>query len=167
VIVVQRIVTTWSKKTRGADGRETRARLPRVYPLPDAALVIRARCVQHVISRSAHDGYRVNEGVQEDTSLRTKPGISPTSIVLREHDGMLDVLFVPEGDAGIPRRAAAPIRLTPGSWGCARYNGRFQAFDDPWYEEKIVNIAYEMPLARALFTSDGPTATLDAEVDLW
>ncbi len=166
-IVVQRIVTTWTKATRGALDREARARLPKGYPLPDAALVSRAPCIRHFVSRRANEGYRVSEGFDEDTRIRATGGLSPTSIVLTETDGILEVAFEPEGDAGSPRRSAPAIRLAPGTWGRARYNGRFQSFDEPWYEGKIVNVAYGLPLVREMFTKGEPTAILLGEVDLW
>lgn len=75
--------------------------------------------------------------------------------------------FVP-GDEGAPRRAPPPkLRLSPGAWGRVRYNGRFVGFDEPWYEEKTVNLAYQLAPVRGLFTQSQPTARLDAQVDLW
>jgi hypothetical protein len=41
VTVVQQITTIWSKETRGAHGREVRARLPQWYPLKQAPVLER------------------------------------------------------------------------------------------------------------------------------
>ena len=167
MIVIQRIVTRWTKATRGAGERERRARLPEALALPDDVLVARAACVRHIVLRSADSDYRAVERVEEDDVLRAAPGVAPTSLTLTERAGILDVSFVADGDAGTPRRSATAMRIAPGSFGRARYHGRFQAFDEPWYESKTVNIAYGVTPTRTLFTSDAPKVLLEAEVDLW
>lgn len=166
MIVVQRIVTSWTKATRGAEGREARARLPKGYPLPEAVLRSNAACVRHQLSRGAHDNYRLTEVVEEDSAVRVRKGSTPTAIAFTERDGHMEVSFVTGGDEGAPRRRAAPIVLAKGTWGRARYNGRFSSFDEPWYEDKIVNIAYGVPAVAALFTGE-PSVVLEALVDLW
>ncbi len=55
---VQRITTIWTKRTRGAEGREARARLPDAYPLLDEALVARSPRVEHIIHRREVDYLR-------------------------------------------------------------------------------------------------------------
>ncbi len=167
MIVIQRIVTRWTKANRGAGDRERRARLPEAMALPDEVLVARATCVRHIVLRSADEDYRGHERVEHDDVLRAAPGVAPTSLKLSERDGVLEVSFLDDGDAGAPRRSGTAMRVAPGTLGQARYNGRFQAFDDPWYESKIVNIAYAMTPTRTLFTREAPSVLLDAEVDLW
>jgi hypothetical protein len=166
MIVVQRIVTSWTKATRGAEGREARARLPKAYPIPEAIARSSAACVRHQVSRSAHDDYRLIELVEEDAAARVRKDSRPTAITLVERDGHLEVAFVVGGDEGAPRRRAAPILLPTGAWGRARYNGRFSSFDEPWYEEKVLNIAYGMSPVSTLFVGE-PGVLLEALVDLW
>lgn len=167
LVLVQRIITSWTKSTRGADGREARARLPQGYPLPDEVLVSRAPCTRHVVNRGEHGEYRPSATVQLDEVLRAALGIATTSIELREVDAVLRVSFRCEGDTGAPRREPMSMTLESGTWGRVHYNGRFTSHESSWYESKIVNVAYGIPPRRDLFEAGEPNATLDARVDLW
>jgi hypothetical protein len=163
MVLVQHIVLRWSRRQRGAVDRERRARLPRALPLPIGVLA-RALCVRHLVTCGRYPT-KPDERVEADALLCVKRGAC--SIDLREVDGVLLVSFG-TGDEGAPQRLAPPpLALAQGTWGRARYNGRFVGFDEVWYEEKTINIAYDVPPARGLFTSTAPHALLDAQVDLW
>lgn len=165
MLVVQRIVIRWGRRRRGAADRELRARLPRALPLPPAALAANTGCIRHFVTH-ARVGSKPTELVEADSLLCVRR-TGGCSIALREVDGLLEVSFGP-GDEGTPRRPAPPkLMLSPGTWGRVRYNGRFAGFDEPWYEEKTVNLAYQVAPTRKLFTHTQPTALLDAQVDLW
>jgi len=165
VIVVQRILIRWNRRQRDGADRERRARLPRAVPLPPAALDARASCVRHFVTHE-RVGSKPVEQVEADELLCVRR-TGANSITLLERDGLLEVSFV-LGDEGAPQRQAPPkLALAVGTWGRARYNGRILGFDNPWYEEKTINIAYQLPLTRGLFTKTEPAALLDAQVDLW
>jgi hypothetical protein len=56
-VIVQRITTIWTKRTRGAPGREHRARLPVAYPLPESLLGSAPVCACHGVVRAEATGY--------------------------------------------------------------------------------------------------------------
>jgi hypothetical protein len=169
MVVVQRIVTNWSKATRSSH-REQRARLPSAYPLPDHVLVSRARCAVHEVRRGDHDGYQERSSVAEHVRPTARCGsASACSVVLEEHADGLHVSFRwIDTDCGRPDRyAAGPLVLPQGGRAVVKYNGRFVGYEDPWYEAKLVHVSYGVAPRRDLFEVAGPEQTLECMVDLW
>lgn len=163
-VVIQHIITSWSKRTRGALGRERRARLPEAYPLPDSLVCATNKRVQHTIERG--ESYDYAPRVREEISDVLRFDAAPESVLtLIESGETLRVTF--RGSAcGAPPRKNAEALLARGSRLVVRFNGRHQQFDDPWYEDHIVHIAFGMRVWTALFRE--PTEQLiDRRVDLW
>ena len=165
-VVVQRIDTQWTKRTRDAAGRELRARLPQAYALPDALLHTTDLCVRHFVERSEPD-FEVREWVEHDDTPTTGRG-GAVSVRLRMIGDELEVVFV-GSDAGAPRRYRRMKRIPAGSWMRVRYNGRFLSSNGRgpnFYEDKIVNVAFRTDLRATMF-SGIPPFELDALADLW
>jgi hypothetical protein len=164
--IVQRVVTRWTKKTRGAEGRETRARLPKAYELPDLLLVAGSPCLQHFVERSESSAYAPTEDWRERGDLSVSVGASVSSLRLLPHGDELEVAFVHAGDCGLPRRAPRTVRIRAGTWARVRYNGRFVGFDDAWYEEKVLNVAFRVAAVRDMFLGTPPSVELEAMANL-
>lgn len=161
-IVMQQITTIWSKATRGAQGREVRARLPQWYPLPDAALISRAGRIEHLVRRGEPD-YVATEAVKSMSGGSRPQHRSVEAVV--EGDA-LAVVFEWPGDCGAPARHQHRIVARRESWVRVYYNGRFVDPDRSWYEDKIVNVAFGILPVRDLFKGR-PAAELECRVDLW
>jgi hypothetical protein len=164
--IVQRIVTRWTKRTRGAEGREIRARLPMAYELPDTLLVATSPCLQHFIERGESSGYSLREDCRERDDLSVSVGASVSSVRLAPHGDELEVAFAHAGDCGLPRRAPRSVRIHAGSWARVRYNGRFVGYDDAWYEGKILNVAFRVAPARQMFSATHPSIVLEVLANL-
>lgn len=166
-MIVQRIVTTWTKRTRGAEGREARARLPTAYPLPDALLVSKAPCLQHFVARGESDGWALEEKhrTREDVSasLGEEHGAVRLSLAAA---GEMNIVFVHADECGAPFRRKKQARLLAGSWARVRFNGRFVGYEEAWYEEKVVNIAFGTAATRDLFLATSPSVVLEAMANL-
>jgi hypothetical protein len=168
-VVVQRITTIWTKRTRGAAGREHRARLPQAYPLPDSVMVARLPCASHLVYRAEASAYREQSSVGFDSQPRARIGIGPSAVELAYRGDGLQLAFRGDvADTGRPVRAPLPPRLLlRGDVASVRFNGRFTGHEDAWYEEKIVHIAFDVTPRRDLFLSASVAHVIDARVDLW
>jgi hypothetical protein len=169
-VVVQRITTWWTKRTRGAAGRENRARLPVAYALPDSVLVSRAASACHSVERGESSGYlRERQTVSFDAQPTARLGGATGAVRLaRRPDGLAVAFDGNAFDTGRPSRAAVkPTLLLPGQVATIRFNGRFVGHEDPWYEDKLVHVAFGVALTRDLFVEARPAFVIDARADLW
>jgi hypothetical protein len=169
-VIVQRITTSWTKRTRGAEGRERRARLPVAYPLPDRVLVSRSASVCHSVVRGEASDYAERVALSFDAAPTARVGSGANSAVQLTHrEANLEVAFMGAAtDTGQPVRAQMPSRsLLSGQVATVRFNGRFVGWYDGWYEDKIVHIAYDVTPSRDLFLGAAPAFVIDARVDLW
>ena len=170
MLVVQRIVTEWSKRARDASGREVRARLPVAYPLPDALLVARAACLNHYVSRNESKRYDPKHA----SEVHDRPWVSPSgfdgAVLLAHRDDHLTVRFCWSLLAcGAPTRFPQSAHLQSGGVCRVSFIGRYTDFDtgSHWYEDKIVNVAFGLPLSRDMFLTSPPSCTLEARADLF
>jgi hypothetical protein len=169
-LIVQRMTSTWTKRTRGAAGRERRAHLPAAYPLPDAVLVSRSASVCHDISGSEASAYRELFSVAFDAQPTARTGTAASSAVqLKSRDAGLEVAFTGcVTDTGRPVRSPMLAKvLRSGQVATVRFNGRFVGHEQVWYEDKIVMIAFDIMPSRDLFLSASAVFVIDARVDLW
>lgn len=159
MIVLQHIVTIWTKRTRGAEGRERRARLPSHYPVPDPPSAASGRCLHQHVRRDEWHDWSAQASVEVSDRLR-----ATDAVTFAEGSGVLEVTL--RGDAcGRPRRDGGKVSVPFGGRLTVRFNGRRQAFDDPWYEDHILHVAYEARIATAMFADE--QLVLDRRVDLW
>jgi hypothetical protein len=167
-VIVQRITTAWTKRSRGAAGRELRARLPAAYPLPDGAIVSRSHCVLHEIARSEASAYGERFGVAFDEQPKSRIR-GPSAVQLTYKEAGLEIaLQAADKDTGRPTRARMPPKLVrSGEFATVRFNGRFAGYDFNWYEDKIIHIAFEMTPCRGLFLEASAAFVMDARLDLW
>lgn len=174
MIVVQRVLTEWTKQSRGAPGAVRRNAVAEAFALPRAD---RTTVLVHEVV--AHEG---NDFVARQTS--TAHALPVTGALAL--DGSAGVRLEMAGDqlvvTGVtdvwsqcytvfPRRSPGTVlRLAAGQWGRWRLN--FRLWEDngqsDWrYQKWVVNVAHlpGHPSAE-LFQSTGPVAQTDQMVKL-
>ncbi len=164
MLVAQYIVTRWTKRTRGAEGRELRARLPRGFVLPEELVASAATYALHRIVRDEADAWATRATEKSGEALPTREG----PLRFRLVDESLEVSIVGnDGALGAPaRRSPRPESLGAGERLDVVFNGRHQQYDEPWYEEHIVHIAYRAQPSSRLFLAPSSRVS-DLRVDLW
>ncbi|GAA2595389.1 hypothetical protein GCM10010435_88020 [Winogradskya consettensis] len=158
MIVVQRVLTVWTKRSRGAPGAVPRNAVPESFDLPPGVPV-------HEIT------------AREDDNFSTRQTLNPAACVRAEVvDGHLAVSGITDVwcqcFSVFPRRPdKVKLRLERGQWGRWRVNFRY--WEDfgtsEWrYEKWSVNVAYLPGLPPAdLFRSTTPDVVTDELVKLW
>ncbi len=159
MIVLQHILTRWTKRTRGAEGREQRARLPGWYPVPEGLLAAGRRCLRQQVRRDESHGW--SPTALEEVSDRLR---GTDAVELADTGDALEVTLR-GGACGRPRRDDAKVVVPAGRRLTVRFNGRMQSYDDPWYEDHIVHVAADARPSLRMFADED--LVLDRRVDLW
>ena len=124
----------------------------------------------HAVARSEDSAYaeRFAEWFETQPAARDHGGAG-SAVQLTYRNAGLDVAF--NGaltDTGRPARSPMPVKtLRPGEVATVRFNGRFVGHEDPWYEDKIIHIAFDLAPRRDLFLAASTAFIIDARVDLW
>ena len=147
-ITVQRVTTSWTKRSRGGAAATRRNAVPAGFPLPVVPLD-RA----HVVSVAERHGFEPRERWTD---------LGDIGVSLRERDGSLRV-FAHSG-FGLPARPRRPpaVWLRPGQWIRWQLNHRFSSASgmaDWSYSLDTFNIAYG-PVDREVFLGK-PTVLID------
>lgn len=171
MVVVQRIVTSWTKRSRGGALAALRNRTPEALVLPKALVATSARCLHHDVWFEERDAFNERaetsaEGVVCAYSRRVS---TACSIQLNQEKDGLSVLFSPEGDCGLPARTKEAFLLKMGDWGRVAFNGRFVDCDTGgwWYEKKIFNIGCFEAIAESVFLTAPPDREILRMADLF
>lgn len=166
MIVVQRVVTEWSKRSRGGETARRRAGVPRAYPLP-STMPGPAVLVHQIMAREEND-------FAPQEAARTHDVLPPADILHREHIG--GVFLRPDGDRvvviGCPDPRGAPERfghprtlftLGRGEHSAWLVNFRFTDQTGAWYYQHwSVNVAHaDAPPAADLFLRATPARIVD------
>jgi hypothetical protein len=171
VIVVQRVVTEWSKRSRGGDAARRRAAVPRAYPLPNGRGAVAgpgpAVLVHQIMAREEND-------FAPQEAARIHELLPPTDILHREHiagvflrsDGDRVVVIGCPDPRGAPERFGHPrtlFALGRGEHSAWLVNFRFTDRTGAWYYQHwSVNVAHvEAPPAADLFLWTTPTRIVD------
>lgn len=163
MIVVQRVLTEWTKRSRGAPGAVRRNAVAEAFPLPSA--------------RGAGDlwVHQVTAREQDDFAVRETAGAGAAGVWVE----VMGTEAVVTGLAGAwcqcctvfpPRPERVVLRLAPGQWGRWRVNFRFwDGFEgSEWrYQKWVVNVGHlRRPPAAELFRATGPDVVADDLVQL-
>ena len=70
------------------------------------------------------------------------------------------------GECGQPRRDNGRLSLSAGQHLLVRFNGRHLSFDEPWYEDHLIHLAFGTHSSTGMF-GHPPDLVLDRRVDLW
>ncbi|GGN75141.1 hypothetical protein GCM10010112_46090 [Actinoplanes lobatus] len=150
MIVVQRVLTEWTKRSRGAPGAVRRNAVPEAFPLPPAV-------VFHQVTAYEKDDF---------TPASTADDIIPVRSGIRlshSPDGHLTVTSATDVWCRcvmvFPRRPERVVLdLPPGTWGRWRLNFRLWEEDSDWrYQKWVLNIAdLPGPAPTGLFLATPP-----------
>jgi hypothetical protein len=152
ITVVQALLISWSKASRGGDPARKRNATPEAIPLPaESASGQGPSLLIHRAVFSEPDFSATGQAVE------VRPGFTAFRFdcveILPVEQG-LQVAYQYHHGAGAPRRLMhevtsnlVPLRkeaflLRPGEWGRVAYNGRFSDVDDGswWCERRVVNV---------------------------
>lgn len=167
IILVQRVVTVWTKKSRGAPGSIHRKAVPDAMSLPlNRFAKTRFALLEHNVTFYEKSEF---EDPQEKSSTFESLGqqgckrfgcveVHRTEEVCRSPGGMTR-------DAGLPDRAMTQwiCSLGVNSWARAVFNGRYSLDCEGgwWYEKKVVNVGlFNMP-SEMVFKDGAPGVILD------
>jgi hypothetical protein len=130
--VVQRVRTSWTKKSRGGPEAARRNAAPTAFLLPPGL-----SSALHEVAVRESDSFEPRIQVRDLSALGT---------VLREVDGRLRVGPPEVSDFAMPRRKRRPpaVRLSPGQWLQWQINHRFVGrCDGAWsYQLETFNVLY-------------------------
>ncbi|MFD6493479.1 hypothetical protein ACFV99_23735 [Streptomyces sp. NPDC059944] len=148
-VVVQRIRTSWTKKSRGGPGAARRNAAPTAFSSPP-----RFNATFHEVAMRESDSFEPHVQVRD---------LSAPGTILREVDGLLRVDPPEVSMFAMPRRDRRPpaVRLAPGQWLQWQINHRFVGrCDGAWsYRLETFNIVYGSA-ARDVFLG-APTRRVD------
>ncbi|MEV6998526.1 hypothetical protein AB0N62_12645 [Streptomyces sp. NPDC093982] len=130
--VVQRVRTSWTKKSRGGSEAARRNAVPTAFLLPSG------------LSSALHEvAMRESDSFEPRVQVRD---LSAPGTILREIDGLLRVDPPEVSMFAMPRRNRRPpaVRLAPGQWLQWQINYRFVgSCDGAWsYRLETLNILY-------------------------
>jgi hypothetical protein len=162
MIVIQCLVTVWTKKSRGGPLASQRNATPEALPLTAGLSTAVGECLVHEVRFDESHGFQPEERWMEESQLAK--ALSHThlesSVRFQKVAEGLAVGFKWPGDAGLPERRSLKrvFLLKPGEWGRLVYNGRFVVHDigDWYYEKKVINISNGLSLEPTLFLSTEP-----------
>lgn len=158
MILVQKLITVWTKASRGGAGATVRNATPKALQIPyrgdaspDSVLFQQVR----------YDEY-FNFSPRETVTIGPLAALrdSADELDLQLEDGVLRVVFAWNERCGAPRRPSSrAIRIRQGQWCCLLYNGR-RPYESFWhFETTIVNIGIDVD--DDAFTSSAPLETSD------
>lgn len=110
--------------------------------------------------------YAVKDVSKAEDEIGVGPGLHTQSVSLNRLTDALEINFEWIPECGKPPRRSWTLGVAPGTWVRIRYNGRFVSHENPWYEDKVLNIAFEMVPWREMFESATPAQVVDIRADL-
>jgi hypothetical protein len=175
MILVQHIICSWSKASRGGPSAARRNAVPEALPLPDAGVGKRGDAlIQHTASYG--EGNDFASPSRDSFTAESAGVISIGCVRVEPLGGGARVAF--EYDfrrAGMPPRETHPraqtktdFELGVGEWGRVLYNGRFSSDEGGWwYQKTVVNVGCYDEVQAGVFVSTPPLYTVDRMASLW
>lgn len=183
IIVVQVIVTHWTKRARGEPHATLRNSVPERLSLPAQMGARRPLCVVHDVSYGEWNDFSapISDQVLEHDHL---PILLHGCGGLRIGGGELRIIFEGSYDAdlapsvlpdygamGMPRRAVPlrPFALRPGQWGEIRYLGRRSVGPEGLhvYRKCVYNIGWFSDWSPRVFIQTQPQRRFDSMPNVW
>lgn len=168
IILIQRLVTIWTKKSRGAPGSIRRNAVPDAIVLPVNRFAgTRFTLLEHDVIFHERSEF---ENPQEKSSVFDSLGQQGRKkfgcVEVSKTDGGLQVSWSYDSrDAGLPDRARtqADSALGLNSWARVVFNGRYSMDWEGgwWYEKKVVNVGFFSTLSETVFKDSAPEITID------
>jgi hypothetical protein len=169
VVVVQKVLTYWTKASRGGAGATKRNAVPEAatLPLSSAKMAGKTGLLHEVAYRESDDFARKDRPLQLDPPL-SKLVVGCVTINL-DRDTVSASFRYSWGCCGSPERGwtRKTLQIAEGEWGQMIYNGRFVDSDGYWwYEKKAVNIGLFPELLEDVFIRNAPTYRFSAMAHL-
>lgn len=159
MLVLQRLMTEWTKRSRGGSGAAVRNAVPQSLLLPP--LAVKGDTVVHEARFLENDSFRCRDELKEvDLGVSWQLG---AMTLFRQCDQVVVKFAYMMATTGAPERLShEAFTLQPGEWGRLLYNGRFSSWDDGewWYRKDVFNVAYAESLDRRIFLDTTPNYTV-------
>ena len=166
LLVVQEIIVTWTKKSRGGAMAAQRNAIPEAFPLPSVPDIKYSSALVHnkvTFYKGAHHHITVEALLQKNVYWGcTSAYWDGTHIVV--------TFSYNRNCGGAPDRIAFPrkvLTLALGTWGRVRHNGRFSGIEGQWtYQKTVLNIGYFDNLTENVFLTK-PQRVFSEMADVW
>lgn len=160
MLLIQRIVTNWTKRSRGGDAAVLRNSVAEALEVPEFDLLDGCYVV-HDVSFSEGNDYVAN-GRLRYCELKTDVTIAPLRLHLSRTSVSARFVWTYR-DVGAPEREShAVFQLHSGQWGQFRCNGRFGAETKTgreWeYRKSVINVAFAEAIPHDIFVASVPDA---------
>jgi hypothetical protein len=170
MILVQEIITTWTKRSRGGPLAAARNAVPETYPLASLpVLPPQAACLHHtIVFGEANDFAHPKEQV---ISYTPREELRFGCVSITPIGDQVQVIYTYDmGCGGAPQRYGLPqlaFTLHRNEWGQILYNGRFPN-DYIWtYRKHVCNIGVFDQVKAEVFVQLSPKHHHDRLVDVW
>lgn len=163
MLLIQRIVANWTKRSRGGEQAILRNSVPEALVVPEFE-PSEGRYVVHDVRFSERSNFRAHS---ELAYRDLKPSLTIAPLHLNWSRSALSVRFMwTYHEVGAPEREShGAFRLCAGQWGRFRCNGRFGAETtrgQEWlYRKSVINIAIGNTIARDVFVASAPEVDHD------
>ena len=165
LIIVQRIETTWTKRSRGMPGAKARNSVPKAFNIPVFNSTTEGLFIHEIRADESHN-FELHQQSWYETDL-----MKYWSLHFREESSLLRVFFTYDYYRhGQPKRNAhrQPImKLDREAFACFCINGRFTSYSGQFYRQHFVNLAYVKSPTSNIFLSRRKTITVNKMADLF
>ncbi len=176
MILIQELVTCWSKTARSAKKATARNATPKTFVVPQSLTQMSAKyavCLQ-AVRFCEENSFEAREAKPKIEALTTGGLHQSDCLTLRLADtNKIEISFVWTVDCGAPprkRRVLGAIDL--GQWACFTFNGRdgmasLTRHGEWAYHQTVLNVAFVEKAPSDLFTASRPVFAKKDLADLW
>lgn len=173
ILIVQEIVTNWTKASRTGQGARRRNAVPASLPLPHtpAAPGRLTSLVHHQVAYPEAREFQADRSRFETRPLNRGETLRVGCALVRHVDGGAEVVWAWHRRCGAPPRSEHPrtvLTLAAGEWGRVRWSGRRSSLFgmQGWsYQQTTVNVAVHAGVPLDPFPGQ-PTQEFSALADL-
>jgi hypothetical protein len=169
IVVVQRVLTSWTKASRGGEGATRRNAVPEAVTLPLSNVKLAGRTgLLHEVGYNEYYDF-----ARKDAPLRMDPPLSKLvvgCVTINLERDTVTASFRYSWQCGAPDRGwiQKTLHIAENEWGQMVYNGRLVYGDGgQWhYEKSVVNVGLFSELSDDVFTYSAPTYRFSAMAHL-
>jgi hypothetical protein len=165
VVVIQEVLLSWTKASRGGAGAARRNAVPLIAPLPPN-ISPAGDVLFHVVRLEEHQDFAAREQFQQRHTLPA----SRRCLSFQRVDDGIAVSYARNRECGAPGGDLRPPRhlfvVHPGELARAICNGRFVGEGAWWYEQMVANVAVLMRRDLPRFHELVPAAVADLRASL-
>ena len=163
IVVIQKLITRWTKESRGGPAADARNATPSALPIPGAPPGA-AGILLHTITFFERDRFAPDPTysvIQWDEAVQLIPDLE-----VRLDETALRVRYRYSYSLGAPERPSGGVtHVGPQQWCRVLHNGRV-SFDRGWsYQNTVVNIAHGA-VERSTFLESAPLVIDDHRAEL-